>query len=420
MGNVWEDLGFIGNPYDHRSLSISDDDRKLLINREQELEILSTLANSGKGVIIVEGGVGVGKTSLVNSMQYDLLHQRKNKILPSYQKIELTNDNLEPKNFILSTFSNMIFSWEKLTNTDSAKRGGILKEGKQLVTQTVLSGLGGSFQAFGFGAGLSQSTTPTTPAAVTMPTILNTMDKWIAYISKNTAYDGSVIIPVNNMDVLDDEEIVTFLNSMRDTMIDRPGMMWVLIGRKGLFSLLESKARRVSEIITGQPVVLQPLTLQDVYSAIRTRIELLSKGKKNAKDGIVSDDIVKILYETSQGEIRYIFKRITDIILKFRGQFPSVSKIPLDLAKSTIIDFARSHISTLNLSEKETEVLKYIVKNGSIRTKDYQSMGLQTPQALSKYLTSFHKQNLLLKESGEGTAVYYRPSADVIFALQDK
>jgi type II secretory pathway predicted ATPase ExeA len=420
MGNVWEDLGFIGNPYDHKSLSISTEDRKLLINRKQELQTLSTLANSGKGIIIVEGGVGVGKTSLVNSMQYDLLHQRKNKILPSYQKIELTKDNLEPKNFVLSTFSNMIFSLEKLTNTDLAKRGGILKEGKQLVAQTVLSGLGGSVQAFNFGAGLSQSTTPTTPAAITMPTILNTMDKWITYVSKNTEYDGPVIIPVNNMDVLDDEEIVTFLNSMRDTMVDRPGMMWVLIGRKGLFSLLESKARRVSEIITGQPVVLQPLTLPDVYNAIQTRIESLSKGKKNAKDGIVSDDIVKILYDTSQGEIRYIFKRITDIILKFRGQFPSVSKIPFDLAKSTIIDFARSHLSALNLSEKEMEVLKYMVKNGSIRTKDYQSMGLQTPQALSKHLTSLHKQNLLLKESGEGTAVYYRPTADVVFALESK
>lgn len=420
MGNVWEDLGFTGNPYDHRALSITKEDRKLLIDRSSELQTLSTLVNSGKGIIIVEGGVGVGKTSLVNAMQYDLLHQKKNKILPSFQKIELTKDNLEPKNFILSTFSNMIFSLEKLTNTDLTKRGGILREGKLLVAQTVQSGFTGNLQAFGFGGGMSRSSsTANPPAAVTLPAILNTMDKWVEYVSKNTEYDGPAVISVDNMDILDDQSIVAFLNSMRDTMIDRTNVLWVLIGRKGLFSLLESESRRVSEIITGQPVVLQPLALQDVYNAIKTRIELLSQNKKGAKDGIVADEIVKILYDASQGEIRYIFKRITDIILKFRGQYPSVSKIPLDVAKSTVIGFAKSHISTLKLSTKEMDVLKHIVKNGSMRTKDYSSIGLQTPQALSKYLTGLHKQNLVLKESGEGTAVYYRPTADVIFALQD-
>jgi len=97
MVNIWEDLGFVSNPYDQRSLSIAPEDRKLLINRTNELQTLSTLANAGKGIIIVEGEVGVGKTSLVNAMQYDLLHQKRNKILPSFQKIELTKDNIEKK-----------------------------------------------------------------------------------------------------------------------------------------------------------------------------------------------------------------------------------------------------------------------------------------------------------------------------------
>jgi hypothetical protein len=54
-----------------------------------------------------------------------------------------------------------------------------------------------------------------------------------------------------------------------------------------------------------------------------------------------------------------------------------------------------------------------------MRTREYQSVGLQTPQALNKYLASFYKQNLMVKEYGEGKAVYYRPTADTIFALQD-
>jgi hypothetical protein len=171
------------------------------------------------------------------------------------------------------------------------------------------------------------------------------MDRWIQHVSKNTLYDGPVVIPVNNMDILEDDDILSFLNSMRDTMIDRPNTVWVLIGRKGLFSMLESEARRVSEIITGQPVVLEPLSLQDLFNAIDVRVRLFSQDKKRVQDKPVSDEIVKILYDASQGEIRYIFKRITDIVLRFRGQFPSVSKIPLDIAQSMIVDFARSHLS---------------------------------------------------------------------------
>lgn len=117
-------------------------------------------------------------------------------------------------------------------------------------------------------------------------------------------------------------------------------------------------------------------------------------------------------------EIRYVFKRVTDIVLRFGGQFPSISKIPLDVAKSMIIDFAKSRIDALNLSSKEIAVLKNIVKKGSMRTREYQSVGLQTPQALNKYLAGFHKQNLVV-EYGEGRAVYHRPTADTIFALQD-
>jgi hypothetical protein len=245
------------------------------------------------------------------------------------------------------------------------------------------------------------------------------MDRWIEYVAKNTDYDGPAVIPVNNMDILDDKEIVSFLNLTRDIIIDRPHMVWILIGKKGLFSLLESEARRVSEIITGQPVVLQPLTLQDVYDAINMRIELLGKDKNGTRDGMVSDEIVKVLYEYSQGEIRYVFKRITDIILRFRGQFPSISKIPLDVARSMVTDFAKSRIGALNLSPKEITVLRSIVKKGSIRTREYQSVGLQTPQALNKYLAGFYKQNLMVKEYGERRAVHYRPTADTIFALQD-
>jgi hypothetical protein len=411
MGNVWTDLGFTDNPYDYRALSVTDEDRKMLVGRKTELASLKTLVETGRGIIIVEGGVGVGKTSIVNAMQYDLLQNAKEKILPSFQKIELTSSNIEPKNFVLSAFSNMIYSLEKLTKSDLSKEGGVLKEGKQLVAQTVQSDLSGNLQFFGFGGGLGKSASSTQPATITLQTILNTLDKWTDYVAKHTDYGAIITIPIDNMDILEDDDIVSFLNTMRDTLVERNRIVWIFIGRRGLFSLLASRARRVSELVTGQPVILEPLPLSDVYDAINVRLRLLSKDGK-PKDPLVSDEIVKLLYDTSNGEIRYVFKRITDIILRFRTKFPSVSKVPLEVAKAMIREFSNARIAELNLSEKENELIKFIVNQGSIRTRDFKEVGLRSPQALNRYLGTLLTKGLVSKDYGEGTAVYYKPVAD--------
>ena len=62
---LWTGSGFARNPYDHRPLRVSAQDRGLFIgrNKEQELFKIQTAGPEG-GIVVVEGPIGVGKTRL--------------------------------------------------------------------------------------------------------------------------------------------------------------------------------------------------------------------------------------------------------------------------------------------------------------------------------------------------------------------
>lgn len=408
MGDFWKEFGLKDNPYDPRPLTLSEKDRRLFVGREKELSQLKTLV-SGKrgGIVIVEGGIGVGKTSLVNVLQYD--KWKGTKFLPSFEKMEL-EQNTEPTQFMLSVLSNMVYSLEKAAGTDITKHHTILKEAKMLIAKTLESGWGGQASIFGTGGGLSKQKTSSQPLALVLPTILNIMNNWINYVTSKMIY-SAILVPINNLDILQDKVIIEFLNRMRDTLIDRSYVWWVLIGKIGLFSTLEGEAHRVSEIITGQPIILKPLTLTQVHDAIRIRLDNLQITKKVAP--VVPEEVVDILYDVSKGEIRYILKRITDIIYLFKPRFPSEKQVPPNVAEDLLVELAKQRLEDAQLTEREIEVLEMMVVKEKFRTKDYRDFKLRSAQALNYYLDRFTKLGLITREESVGKAIFYRTTGDV-------
>ena len=63
------------------------------------------------------------------------------------------------------------------------------------------------------------------------------------------------------------------------------------------------------------------------------------------------DKFVDLLYEVSQGEIRFIFKRLTDIVYEVAAELPSVDLIPSDLAFKVLRRLAEQKLSQLPLTD---------------------------------------------------------------------
>ena len=426
--DTWTAYGFSRNPFDYRPLRVAAEDRDLFVGRRKEQEQFKVQAAGPEGgIIIVEGPIGVGKTSFVNAMLYDKWNPRQtnsesgprrrtHSYLPSFETIQL-RENQDLASLMLSVLSNCIFSLERIHGQDASESDNYLKAGKELISNTVRSGFAGfSLSILGTGGGVQADKTAVTPAAIPLPTIMNTIDRWFEAAAKRFDYEA-VMVPINNLDVLEEQTVVSFLNSARDTLLSRRRVWWILVGGPGLFLTLERNARRVSELITGRPIALGPLSLEDVLEAVRTRVEKF-RVTKDAKQPI-SDAIVKTLYEASGGEVRYTFKRLTDMIYEFRTNFPSENVIPERTAMNSIRILATRNLDGMTLTEREQEVLKLMAAEKSFRIRDYSKFKYDKPQPLQNLVSKFVRLGLLRRVEKSTREVYYSTAGDVnlVFGL---
>ncbi len=413
MGNIWADLGLDGNPYDPRPLSIDARGRKLFVGRAKTLDEFNILLSStGGGMVIVEGGVGVGKTSFVNICLYDKL--KSDSYLPC-DKIEL-DGNMDVVQFVLSVFSNMFHSLEKYDRTKRLGRFSVHGEARVLLSQTIQSSWSGSIQVLGTGGGIGRQKSTTAPTAVVLSSIIPVMSKWVSLVTNKLNY-SAIVVPINNLDIVDDADIVDFLNRVRDTLTGFNGVWWVLVGKPNLFSLLEGKASRVSEMITGSPVKLSPLPKKEIHEMIELRIKNLSKNKIKPP---IPEKVIDILYDVSKGEARYILKRCGDLILKFHAKFPSEKTIPEKTAIEMLSFMAREKIEAINLSSSDRKTLERMAKKGRFQNKSYKQFGKPSAQNFNHLTKKLLSQGLIAREESTGRDVYYHTTGDVnmVFAAR--
>lgn len=335
-------------------------------------------------------------------MQYDL---KANNFLSTYNTIEIT-EAVEPTSMLLSSLSNMIYSLEKEKNEASTSLAKPLKEGKRLVDITLEKGLGGSISILGTGGGLQTSPTVIQPQATPLSTIIQKFDAWTNDAVERYHYRAAAIT-VDNFDRLSTKNMIEFLNRGRDTVLLRPNMLWILVGPKGMFNELEEKAPRVSEIVTGQPIVISPLSLEEVHEAVDVRMKTHALNSKPSLP--VSMSVVDTLYHVSDGELRFIFKRLTDIIYEIAGLFPSASTISDDAAYHML---NRIIAQRCTVTEDEVAFLKKVGPNSSFRLKEFNRLGYVSAQALSKRVQTLLEKRLLKQERINKRNVLYRPTAE--------
>jgi GTPase SAR1 family protein len=414
--NIWEWFGFKGNPFDFFPLRVNADDRSLFVGREAELKRLATPIASGPGgITVVEGRAGVGKTSLVNAVQYDKLQSRV--CLPSFQVIQVLTDT-DPIGFMLSAFSTCINSLE-LADPGEVDKIPALKAGKTMVAQAISTGWGftGGLTVGPFGgqAGVTKTPAPTSPLLPLMPSILGTAEKWFDAASKRGW--SKFIIPVNNLDMLDDDSAASFMNAVRDYLIAfaRKGVWWVLVAKEAFTPSLEARAHRVSDVLSGPPVRLSPLSLQDVKKAIDVRVKKYAVSDAKSP---VPDEIVAWLYKLSDGEARTIFKKLTDTIFELHALAPSARTVSETTAKQILIGEARRKVQSLEVKPNWLKILQRAAKEGQVHQGAYGDHGFNNQPTFRNALEKLCTMDLLRRKE-VGREVVYFPTADTNLVFQE-
>ena len=406
--------GFQRNPYDPSPLGTGADDSLLFVGRDREGSAFRTFLGSfDRGGIVIEGGTGVGKTSFVNVQEFRSGGGRTPPVLlPTRQPIQLAS-TLSPVEFLLSVESNVLSALQHAV--PAVTRDPSFRKLSLAVSQSILKSRGWELYAAGFGGGSSIETTVSNPLVVLLPSVSDQLDQAARLAQKFGVQ--RLVINVNNLDVIDPQSLVTFLDLTRDLTLTRAPFLWAFIGPVGARSLIAQRTRRVSELFRTDPITLAPLSLEEVQAAIGARVRRFRSA--TSTEAPVSPEVVRLLYATSAGEVRYILNRSTDLLLKTMAEFPTSKVVTKELALPMLRRMTAEAIDRLNLSPKQQEVLRKVAKSGPCQPRDFARFGFASPPAFLRYLTRFYQLGLVDRRRREN-AVVYTPRGDVVIALGEE
>jgi hypothetical protein len=403
--------GFKRNPYDPSPLAADSEDSRLLVGRAHEGAALRTFLRSfERGAVVVEGGTGVGKTSFVNVQEFRSGEgSRPPTLLSTRQPIQLAS-TLSPVEFLLSVLSNVLSALKHAI--PRAAKDPAFERLTLAVSQSIVKSRGWEAYAAGFGGGSSTETSVSSPLVVLLPVVSEQLDE-AARLAVQHGVER-IAVNVNNLDVVGEQPLVSFLDVTRDLTLTRSPFLWVFIGPVGTRALIARKTRRVSELVRTDPIWLPPLTLEEVHSAIEARVKRFRL--TSISGAPVDDEVVRALYQSSSGEVRYILNRCTDLLVKTMTEFPTSLVVSEALALPMLRKMTAEALDRFNLSAKQRAVLTMVVNNGPCQPKDFRAFGFSNVPAFLRYLTRFYQLGLVDRRRRIDSVVY-TPRGDVVLAL---
>lgn len=427
---IWEQLGFRKSPYFWDELSVSEEASDLFVGRKQENNrFVINLAESNGSTLIVGGRSGIGKTSFINYNQYALYQRldnaypeikfKKPRLLPSLRKIQLRD--AEPvESICVKILSGILFSVQQICAEQKKKLPKELEDIGRYVTQLVSHNVtgGGGFSILGTGGNFTGSKSSAISDTVQFRelTFLEYLDRIAEVVNTKLGFDG-VLVSINNLDIVSSDYIKGTLDYFRDSLFSKHLYWWVLIGPIGLHSFVRQNIPRLSGVITGNPIELEPLSTDEIDQLLGKRLSYLSI-RRNTPSAPISSRIVRYLYERSDGDIRFVFQVANDIVKRVFYDYPSVTAIEEELAMHEVVKLTVDELSISNFTPEERSIILTIIQESTpLITYDQQIMfGIESKEIFSLTLESLVRRKLLTRNSKVERNVTYSPRGYVALA----
>ncbi|PIS23946.1 MAG: hypothetical protein COT45_04940 [bacterium (Candidatus Stahlbacteria) CG08_land_8_20_14_0_20_40_26] len=358
---MWEKWGLRDNPYSQNP--IDEHSLNLFVGRKKELAVCNNGLLTSNSRIVIEGGRGVGTTSLANYTRYTL--SKKGKYLtPDIEISVARNWNLE--HLLSNVLSAVVYALERRNQElNSNRKFRTIKKATQVIEERFKS-VGG--QAFGFGGQYGESAVVSYPSLIPIVTLAQYVNE-LSEISKGKGYIKGIVIHLDNLDVdtiFKPDELGTLLNEARDSF-QMEGYHWILIGDTGLRGFIGSNVDRLDDIITTE-VRLKPLKLEEVQPLINKRMQYYSLTRRKIHPPI-DFEVIEYLHKLTNGRLRYIFGICTRVLSLISGE-ALIRRVDLKFAKPIIIKLTEERISQRNISPLSLKVLRELVELGQSTTTE--------------------------------------------------
>jgi len=444
---MWDSLGFRESPYNTNPLKVRAEDVELLVGRDAEsVSFCTQIESSEKGILILSGPPGVGKTSFFNIQQFLLETGQSGfgrRLLSARVlcPVQPGDDSSILALRALDSFYRSICAY--CTSNEISVPSETQKIGKW-IKGTGNNGFSVGLELFGFGGNLGRNVELPSLSDATFETLVDAISVMNSEIISKLNFQGSFIV-FDNLENLEDEDLKSILITFRDTLFSIDNIWWVLIGQSGLGTLIQTLDPRVFERISGSGLEIPPIKLDELDQAICLRVTRFhSDGNDIAP---LPKSVHEELFNASYGEMRFVFKYGNSICVKFvertrmivmselksqgvrispESLKPLVDKaiaktlvnnnIPHGVAMGHLREIVETELSGLFLKAKEKEVLLKIGEKIKTRPSEYADFSVKTLQDFSQnYLIKMWRQHLLVREQ-EGRYVNYRLRGIAIMA----
>lgn len=422
--SLWTHLGFQQNPYFATPIEVSKPGADLFVGRGHEVRRMINKWDEPNGcVTIIGGNIGTGKTSFLNVCQYLCFEGVRQfelpydppRLVPAFDKVQLESD-ADDRRLILQVL------WSAARSVDRAfqERGltppALSAElvhwlGTTTAGYSATSGGGPTVAGRGLqGSGGGHSLPLREPGAVPLDSLAAKLADLAAEVANESVYRG-LVVALDNIELIESARVVALLNQYRDTLFSTPRVWWVLIGQRGLFDLLDAESPRVTQRIKGTETTLDGLSWDDFHLAVSIRIENF----RTRKDAVapLGEDLLRILFDASAGEIRYVFKMADQIVSDALARDPHIRNVEPKMAEGILRDAVAEQLERLYLDVREKKVLKGMRERNSVRPKDFKEFGFQNaPNFLQGVLQPLQDKGLVSKSTQGNAALYsLRPLA---------
>lgn len=413
--NIWGRYGFRGNPFDTGALSASADAllpiAHAIVGREldspESRMLLGVVRSAGGGRTVVEGEIGVGKTTFVNYHRYLWEMEAQDRLLTPASEITLAGD-LRVSEFVGSIVGAVLGKIVLLRGEKYVHDRPLLHELFLLNRVFIHRSIELQAQLFGFGAGVGRAAQATVPAPSEV--------QLLAYLRglvgevKQLGYNG-IFLHFDNLELVSlrsPERTRLLFEALRDTL-QTPDIYFVFVGQKGFFSEVISPSERVRSVFSGFPIFVPPLTRPQVLEAVNKRYELLAMHPERFIRP-VGDDLLEYLYDLYDGKVRFVMDAVTTIVT----HFPHAVAETLDTssAKSLLAQLVLERLKR-ELTRREWDVLREAVRLGTFTNAAIgRALNVKAPN-VTKYLNALLERRFIYPHHREGRQIFYCASEDV-------
>jgi hypothetical protein len=385
---VWSSLGLTDNPYN--SLPITSDElgEKLLVGREEELRALTISLLALNTHPTLEGGNGVGKTSLVSVAGYRLfkayLDSGSRFVLPLQKNFQLSiNENVAA--FRVKVFLQVVQALISNRNYFHAdfpcpEFSSLERWRKSLRSIVGSSEMEGSEPSDGESAGLLDA--------------IDEVKTWLEETFQGSQA-GFFLCVIDNLELLEtSSDAKALLEEMRDEVLNIPGLRWVLCGARGIVRSVASTGRLVGFL--GDPIEILPVRDEYIGALIEARLEAF-KGEGNVSAPVEVDGFLK-LYHIGHKNLRIAMKYCQDFTVWafLKGADFSNAEAKLLLLEEWLSKTATKTFQDSAVGKRAWAVFDALAqKGGSVKPSEHPDFGFKSYQAMIPHLQSLSAANLI-------------------------